>query len=461
MSRRWTQRAVSVLRHDLTLAVLVLAFLAVSAGVIAAARHDPAVLAALGAAVPEPPPWIEEEVASAEVPYFVSEAPVRASEPSRAVQVTSGRLAQGQSLGRALSRQGIPHAVIHSIDRGLRPLFDFRFAQPGHRFRLVQDEAGDILEFRYFTSETDGYQLLRVGDELVAARDAVDLRPRITRIAGVVTSTLHGSVVNLGEKGQLANDFSDIFAWDIDFSRSVRPGDEFRILYERLYLDDPLKGEVYVRPGRILAARYRGDVGDFEAVYFEPEEGRGGYYRPDGSSVERQFLLAPLRYSRISSRYSAARRHPILKVTRPHHGIDYAAASGTPLWSVADGKVIYRGWAGGFGNLVKVRHANGYVSYYAHLSRFARGLKVGQAVRQKQVIGYVGSTGLATGPHVCFRVAKDGRYVDPARVQTPPGPPIAPGVAPLFNAARDLLLAELEAGPARASLAAAPAFGHN
>ncbi len=450
MSRRWTQRAVSVLRHDLTLAVLVLSFLAVSAGVIAAARHDPAVLAALGGAVPEPPPWIEEELAAEEVPYFVAEAPAQMSEPARPVKVTSGHLAQGQSLARAMGAQGVSHEVVHRIDRGLRPLFDFRFAQPGHRYRLVQDEAGDIIEFRYFTTETDGFQLRRVGDELVAARDAVDLRPRVTRIAGIVTSTLHEAVVALGEKGQLANDFSEIFAWDIDFSRSVRPGDEFRILYERLYLDDPAQGEVYVRPGRILAARYWGGVGDFQAVYFEPEEGRGGYYRPDGSSVERQFLLAPLRYSRISSRYSAARRHPILKVTRPHHGIDYAAASGTPLWSVADGRVIYRGWAGGFGNLVKIRHANGYVSYYAHLSRFARGLAVGQPVRQKQVIGYVGSTGLATGPHVCFRVAKDGRYVDPARVQTPPGPPIAPEAEPLFHAARDLLLAELGGTPAKA-----------
>ncbi len=462
MSRRWTQRAVSVLRHDLTLAVLVLSFLAVSAGVIAAARHDPAVLAALGGAVPDPPPWIEEELAAEEVPYFVAEAPAQMSEPARPVKVTSGHLAQGQSLARAMGAQGVSHEVVHRIDRGLRPLFDFRFAQPGHRYRLVQDEAGDIIEFRYFTTETDGFQLRRVGDELVAARDAVDLRPRVTRIAGIVTSTLHEAVVALGEKGQLANDFSEIFAWDIDFSRSVRPGDEFRILYERLYLEDPSQGEVYVRPGRILAARYWGGVGDFSAVYFEPEEGRGGYYRPDGSSVERQFLLAPLRYSRISSRYSAARRHPILKVTRPHHGIDYAAASGTPLWSVADGKVIYRGWAGGFGNLVKVRHTNGYVSYYAHLSRFARGLKVGRVVRQKQVIGYVGSTGLATGPHVCFRVAKDGRYVDPARVQTPPGPPIAPAMTPLFHAARDLLLAELEgtAAPAHASVAT-PAFEVN
>ena len=213
---------------------------------------------------------------------------------------------------------------------------------------------------------------------------------------------------------------------------------------------------MYVRPGRILAAHYEGRAGKHTAIYFESEEGRGGYYRPDGSSVRRSFLVAPLRYDRISSSFTSARRHPILKVLRPHHGIDYAAPSGTPLWSVADGKVIYRGWAGGFGNLVKVRHDGGYISYYAHLSRFAKGLKVGQRVSQKQVVGYVGKTGLATGPHVCFRIAKDGRYVDPARLRTPSVAPVAAELRPLFHASRDILLAELAAGPSYAREPSAP-----
>jgi murein DD-endopeptidase MepM/ murein hydrolase activator NlpD len=181
-------------------------------------------------------------------------------------------------------------------------------------------------------------------------------------------------------------------------------------------------------------------------VYFESEEGRGGYFRPDGSSVQRQFLMAPLRYSRISSRFSAARRHPILKITRPHHGIDYVAKAGAPAWSVADGEVIYRGWAGGFGNLLKVRHVKGYVSYYAHLSRFATGLRVGDRVQQKQVIGYVGQTGLATGPHVCFRVAQNGRYVNPANLEIPVAKPVSDAVRDAFVATRDTLLSELDAG---------------
>jgi murein DD-endopeptidase MepM/ murein hydrolase activator NlpD len=244
----------------------------------------------------------------------------------------------------------------------------------------------------------------------------------------------------------LASDFADIFAWDIDFTRSVRPGDEFRILYERLYFTDKGGKQSYLRPGRILAAQYNGAAGNHSAVYFESEPGHGGYYRSDGSSVQRQFLQAPLRFARISSRYSAARHHPILRITRPHQGIDYAAPAGTPIWAVADGRVIYRGYAGGFGNLVKIRHSKGYVSYYGHLSKFGPGLKVGQRVRQKQVIGYVGSTGLSTGPHVCFRIAQDGRYFNPAKLHTPAGDAVSPQRRPEFRASRDALLARLDTG---------------
>ena len=156
--------------------------------------------------------------------------------------------------------------------------------------------------------------------------------------------------------------------------------------------------------------------------------------------------MAPLRYSRISSRYSSARHHPILKVTRPHHGIDYAAPQGTPVFAVAQGEVIHKSRAGGFGNLVKIRHANGYTSYYAHLSRFSSGLRLGQSVSQKQVVGYVGKTGLATGPHVCFRVAKNGKYVNPARISSPAGPPLPPEVQDEFRLRSDQLLAALDSG---------------
>jgi murein DD-endopeptidase MepM/ murein hydrolase activator NlpD len=440
---RWVRRVNRVLRQDLTLVAVAGVSLVVSASVLLTGRHEPLPVGAVAVAASGWP--TEEDLAGWERP--APETAVLEVAPPETLHVLHGTIAKGQALARALAAQGVEPELVHRIDRGLRPIFDFRKARPGQSFWLTQDAAGDLLEFRYQTSALDSYVLRREGTELVARREEVPLRPQVARMAGIVATNVHDAVVQLGERSQLAHDFSEIFAWDIDFSREVRRGDEFRILYERLYRDDPQQGPIYVRPGRILAARYAGKTGDVSAVYFEPEEGRGGYYRPDGSSVESHFLQAPLRYSRISSAFTSARFHPILKTTRPHHGIDYAAPAGTPLWSVANGKVIYRGWAGGYGNLVKIRHEGGYVSYYAHLSKFAAGLRVGQSVQQKQVIGYVGATGLATGPHVCFRLTKDGRYLDPAQIGNESGPPVSARILPTFRAERDVMLAQLESGP--------------
>jgi murein DD-endopeptidase MepM/ murein hydrolase activator NlpD len=427
-------------RHDLTLLGLVAVLVAISAGAITASVRETAEAVVVQA--PQGP--FEEDLAVFERP---AEIAVLAAAPTfENLEVISGEIQRGDTLGRALGRHGVPSSLVHVIDRGLRPLFDFRRARPGHEFQLAWVEDGSLVEFRYQVSELEAYLLRREGDDLHAFHQEAELTPKVARIAGVVASSLHESVVQLGEHGQLANDFSDIFAWDIDFTRSVQPGDEFQILYERLYRATDA-GEEYVRPGRILAAMYHGSAGDLSAFYFEAEEGRGGYYREDGRSVEGQFLQAPLRYRAITSRYVDARYHPILKLTRPHHGIDYAATRGTSVWSVADGKVIYRGWAGGFGNLIKVRHSNGYVSYYSHLQGFAKDVSVGQTVQQKQVLGYVGSTGLATGPHVCFRVAKDGKYVNPARVPGPLGPPIPQEAIARFAVEREDLLSGLRGGP--------------
>jgi murein DD-endopeptidase MepM/ murein hydrolase activator NlpD len=427
-----------VARHDATLVALVAAFAVVSVGVLTAerpAQHPAASDSARSASA---------EVAS---PGPVAPAATAPAPAAREVRLVEAVLASGATLEGSLRRQGVSREIVRQISRELSAHFDFRLAQPGHAYRLTLTPQGDFVEFRYAISSLEGWRMSRKGGRFEVRHEEASLTAEVARVAGVVTTTLHDAIAELGESPQLASDFADIFAWDIDFSRSTRYGDDFGILYERLYRSDWDGNEVYVGPGRILAARYQGSTGDLRAVYFEVEEGRGGYYRPDGSSVEGIFLRAPLRYSRISSRFSSARRHPILRVTRPHQGIDYAAPAGTPLWAVADGKVIYRGRAGGFGNLVKIRHRSGYVSYYAHLSSFAKGLRVGQTVRQKQVIGFVGQTGLATGPHVCFRIAKDGEYVDPARLHAPSGPPLSPDLEPRFFSARDMLFAALDAGP--------------
>ena len=367
------------------------------------------------------------------------------------IVVTKGKLEAGQSLGAELSKRGVPASVVHLITREIRPYFDFRHSRPGHRYRLALDSDSNVVDFRYSTSLEESIYLFWNGASYEVREEYAELTPRVVTLAGIVETSLYEAIRALGEDPQLADDFAEVFAWDIDFTRNVKMGDTFRVLYERLYLTDDDGNEVYIRPGRILAARYQGSVGDHSAVYFEPEAGDGSYYRPDGTSVERAFLVAPLRYSRISSTFTNARLHPILKVTRRHPGIDYAAAEGTPLWSVAEGTVIFRGWAGASGNLVKVRHANGYVSHYAHLSRFAAGVTVGQHVSQKEVIGYVGHTGLATGSHVCFRVTKNGRYVNPMAIRSPSAKPVDGDRTAEFARTRDQLLAALDIHAASAS----------
>ena len=362
-------------------------------------------------------------------------------------RILRGELSRGESISTQLRAQGISAQMVRMIDRGIRPEFDFRRSQPGDSYRLSLDSQGELVSFRYRASPDENVILRQSPRGYKVEREAVPLRPKLTRMRGTVESSLYKSISGMGHDPGLASAFADIFAWDIDFTRHLKRGDGFTILYEKLYREEDGE-QVYVRPGRILAARFDGKVGEHTAVYFEEENGIGSYFRPDGGTLEQEYLVAPLKYGRVSSKYSAARNHPILKVVRPHHGIDYAARTGTPLWSVADGTVIFKGVNGGFGNLVKVRHANGYVSYYAHLSGFTPGLKVGQKVSQQQVIGYVGQTGLATGPHVCFRVTKHGKYVNPSTLNR--RKPVSRSVADAswsdFELVRDQLLANLREG---------------
>ncbi len=361
--------------------------------------------------------------------------------------VTRGEIAKQESLASSLRRQGVSPAAIHLLSTELRKVFDFRKSRAGDGYRLTQDADGRVLDFQYSQGVEESYSLAWKGTRYVASKQTELLEPQVAKIAGVVEGSFYDAIMALGEQSSLATEFAKILAWDMDFSRHVQPGDEFSILYERMYTRSPDGKGVYVRPGKILAGRYTGRSGEHTVVYYQDGDGEGAYFRPDGSSIERAFLAAPLDFSRITSRFTNARRHPILKITRPHPGIDYAAPYGTPIFSVADGVVEFRARAGASGNLVRIRHSGGYTSHYAHLSSFARDLKVGDKVRQKEIIGYVGSTGLSTGPHVCFRVKKNGQYVDPMRLAKPAGPSIEGDRIDHFRDIRDQRLADLGQGP--------------
>jgi murein DD-endopeptidase MepM/ murein hydrolase activator NlpD len=365
------------------------------------------------------------------------------SDPS--LTIVTGHVPRNGTLSGALRGAGVSPEMVDTVARSLRSVFDLRGARSGDFYALIRDQSGQVLSFEFQRGRSEVYRLERdLAGNLIATREAAALERRVIQLGGVVKRSLFDALTDLGEGAGLVHAFTDIFAWDFDFSTQTRPGDEFRVVFEKFYDKDG-----FVRYGRIQAAEYRAARRDFVAVWFEDENGAGGYYSPDGNSLKRSFLAAPLKYSRISSRYTMSRLHPILHSTRPHEGVDYAAPTGTPVWAVADGEVVSVGWAGGFGRCVRVKHSSGYMTSYGHLSRFARGLRVGQRVAQKQLLGFVGMSGLATGPHLDFRLSRNGRYLDPLRLRIDAGEPVPPRARSHFAKVKEARLAELrEAQPA-------------
>ncbi len=245
---------------------------------------------------------------------------------------------------------------------------------------------------------------------------------------GEISETFWGSVVNnvdlvemtFEDRNLLIDRLDNVFQWQIDFSRQIREGDSYRFVFER-----EVRPDGSMRDGKLLAAEFVNLDVQYHAIYFDPNgDGYGSYFDLDGESVRRAFLLKPLSYRRISGRFSSGRRHPILNTIRAHRGIDYAASIGTPVMATSDGVIIHRGPKGSFGNTVEIRHSNGWVTRYAHLNGFNGDVHLGTRVRQSDVIGYVGMTGLATGPHLHYEMLQNGRHQDPLAVDLPSGDPV-------------------------------------
>jgi murein DD-endopeptidase MepM/ murein hydrolase activator NlpD len=283
--------------------------------------------------------------------------------------------------------------------------------------------------------------------------------------AGVIKGSLWNSVVDnpalsgmpASDRVGLIDDLDKVFQWQVDFSRQIQNGDTYRFAFER-----EVRPDGSTRAGHLLAAELVNVGTPYDAIWFDPNgDGEGSYYDLDGKSVRRAFLLKPLEYKRISSRFSLSRYHPILHKFRAHKGVDYAAATGTPIMATADGVIIFRGWKGGFGNCIEIRHPNGWVTRYGHMSAFKHGLSVGSRVHQSDVIGYVGMTGLATGPHLHYEMIHHGVSLDPLSVNLPHGDPVPSSAQQQWRVARAEWLSLLEsipgAGPVRAATEAAAA----
>lgn len=320
----------------------------------------------------------------------------------------AGAVVQGQPLFDALTSQGVPAHSIRPVINAVGEHFDFRRSRVGDRFEVDLDDEGTINRFRYQSVPEVYYEARLVGPgEYQALRHEVPLDIETLTLVGTVTGSLYSTVRQLGESDEIARRLVEIFQWDIDFSRDARPGDAFRMIYEKVSLN----GE-FLRYGRILAVEYRGARSRERAYWFDGDT-RSGYFSSEGQPLERMFLRAPCSYRRISSGFNLARMHPVLGRVKPHLGVDFAADTGTPVRAVADGEVEFAGFRGAAGNMVAITHAHGYRTAYAHLHTIARGLKRGDRVRQGQVIGTVGNTGRSTGAHLHFAVKHNGNFIDP------------------------------------------------
>ncbi len=344
------------------------------------------------------------------------------------LSVKKGKVKRNQHLSDILLHYGVSYATIDYLARHTKKVFDVRQIRRGHRYVLIarNDSLQTPVWFAYEISPSR-YVLYHLSDSLYAVRGEKPIIKKQVTTEGVITSSLWNAMMKSHDDPNLAVKLSEIYAWTIDFFE-LRKGDRYKAVYQKVYVDSN-----YVGLGKVEAADFIRKDGHHYAFYFE-QNGKGDYFDESGKSLERTFLKAPLKYRYISSRFSNHRWHPILKIYRPHHGVDYAAAEGTPVHALGDGVVIKKGYQrNGAGNYLKIRHNSVYTTQYAHLRAFARGIRVGVHVRQGQLIGYVGHTGLATGPHLDFRFYKYGKPVNPLTVKSPPAKPVAPQYRQAFD----------------------------
>jgi len=353
----------------------------------------------------------------------------------------SGQLNSGETLYQHLVKNDISPAEILRLQEKVISVVDISRLKAGTKFSVHWDNIGKIVQFDYQPNQLDVYHIKIPQNEMGNIEVSKDeIFREIVCFEGEIEGSLYQAMTDYCNSGQLAVQLAEIFAWDIDFLTECQPGDTFRILVEKLY-----RGDFY-RWGDILAAVYEGEMLSIHtAILFEDPDGNDNYYDEDGRCLRKAFLKAPLDYKYISSEYTQSRFHPILRIWRPHLAIDYAAPTGTPIVSIGAGTVISRYYdQGGYGNYVQIRHPNGYVSGYGHLSKFAQGLQVGQRVEQGEIIGYVGATGLATGPHLDFSISKNGQRINFLALELPPASSVSPDYQEDFDMVKENYLSILK-----------------
>lgn len=347
-------------------------------------------------------------------------------------------LEPNQFLGDILADRGVGYSDIATLTEVARNVYSVRKLRAGSPCAIVRRKGTGLVECFVYEPSPYTYVRYHIFDEPCVDIVERDVEVCIESGYGVIESSLWLSMENLGHQYALISRMEDALAWSVDFHHLQR-GDSYKLLYEQKYIDGAPVGI-----GNLLGVSFQPTGQDpVYSVYFESDN-YNGFFDEQGRPMKRAFLKAPVRYSRISSRYSLRRYHPILKRYKGHFGTDYAADYGTPIMAVADGTVTHAAYTRGNGNYIKIRHDDVYETQYLHMSRFATHMRAGRHVRQGEVIGYVGSTGLATGPHVCFRFWKNGRQVDHLRENLPPPDPMPREQMPEYLQVRDQIIPELE-----------------
>ena len=350
-------------------------------------------------------------------------------------------VASGESWGKILGAYGIGTKKILRLDQLTKDICPLRTIRAGAHYTTFtrQDSTSVALDHLVYEKNIVDYVVFSfVGDSVAVREGQREVEIRRKKSTAVISSSLWGAIMEADLPYSLASEMEDIYQWTVDFF-AIQPGDSFTVIYDEKFVDGESVGI-----GRIWGAEFTHGEKQFYAIPYAQEEGKLRYWEANGESLRKQLLKAPLKYTRISSKFSRSRLHPVHRVYRPHLGIDYAAPSGTPVHSVADGTVIFCGWGGGGGNTIKIKHAGGLETGYLHLQKFASGIKVGTYVTQGQTIGYVGSTGTSTGPHLDYRIWKNGTPVNPLKMPQEPAEPIKAEYQARFEVVRDRVIAELE-----------------
>ena len=348
------------------------------------------------------------------------------------------RIQRGDTLASVLARLDVDDPDAVQALRGSRDARALYQLLPGKTIRARTTADGKLLALRYLAG-TSLIAVERAGANFTVTQQPAQLETRTLMKSGEIRSSLFAATDAANLSDTVAIQIADVFSTDVDFHKDLRRGDRFTVVYEAFYH----QGEM-VKTGRVLAAEFINQGKAYQAVYFQNAQGDGGYYTPEGKNIRKAFLRSPLEFSRITSGFTSARFHPILQQWRAHTGIDYGAPTGTRVKATADGVVEFAGRQGGYGNLVVLRHQSKYTTWYGHLSAFARGMRKGSRVSQGEVIGFVGATGLATGPHLHYEFRINNAYQDPLRVVMPAAPPITPEYKAAFDAAAQPLALRLK-----------------